>query len=122
VAANRAGSYEERTCSRCFEGRVYDMQRGAWEVCERCSGSGRVVVYLYLKLSAAHSSAGRDPLPAGVLIEGVPVSCVEVGGRSWKFAVALLGAHTTSKNPRPISRMQAYITYLQSGGVLRTSP
>jgi hypothetical protein len=27
------GSYEERTCLRCFEGRVYDMQRDAWVVC-----------------------------------------------------------------------------------------
>jgi hypothetical protein len=24
VVAPRAGSYEERTCSRCFEGRVYE--------------------------------------------------------------------------------------------------
>jgi hypothetical protein len=38
------------SCLRCFEGRVYDMQRGAWVACERCSGSGRVVVYLYPKL------------------------------------------------------------------------
>jgi hypothetical protein len=29
VVAKRAGSYEERTCLRCFEGRVYDIQRGA---------------------------------------------------------------------------------------------
>ena len=36
---------------RCFAGRVYDMERGAWVVCERCSGSGRVVVYLYPKLN-----------------------------------------------------------------------
>jgi DNA-directed RNA polymerase subunit RPC12/RpoP len=50
VAAKRAGSYEERTCMRCFEGRVYDMQRGAWVACERCSGSARVMVYLYPKL------------------------------------------------------------------------
>jgi DNA-directed RNA polymerase subunit RPC12/RpoP len=51
VAANRAGSsYEERTCMRCLEGRVYDMQRGAWVACERCSGSGRVMVYLYPQL------------------------------------------------------------------------
>jgi hypothetical protein len=35
---------------RCFEGRVYDVQRGAWVACERCSGSGLVVVYLYPKL------------------------------------------------------------------------
>jgi PHP family Zn ribbon phosphoesterase len=50
VVAQRAGSYKERTCMRCFEGRVYDMERGAWVACERCSGSGRVVVYLYPKL------------------------------------------------------------------------
>jgi hypothetical protein len=50
VAATRAGSYEERTCSRCFEGRVYDMQRGAWIAYERRSDSARVVVYLYPKL------------------------------------------------------------------------
>jgi hypothetical protein len=50
VAATEAGSYEERTCLRCFEGRVYDMQRGAWVACERCSGTARVVVYLYPKL------------------------------------------------------------------------
>jgi hypothetical protein len=31
---------------RCLEGRVYDIERGAWVACERCSGSGRVVVYL----------------------------------------------------------------------------
>jgi PHP family Zn ribbon phosphoesterase len=50
VVAPRVGSYEERTCMRCFEGRVYDMERGAWVACERCSGTGRVVVYLYPKL------------------------------------------------------------------------
>jgi hypothetical protein len=33
------------------------------------------------------------------------------GGGSWKIAVALLGVHTTSKNPPPISWAQAYITY-----------
>jgi hypothetical protein len=36
---------------RCFEGRVDDVQRGAWVACERCSGSGRVVVYLYPKVN-----------------------------------------------------------------------
>jgi hypothetical protein len=50
VVATTAGSYEERTCSRCFEGRVYDIERGTWVACERCLGSGRVVVYLYPKL------------------------------------------------------------------------
>jgi hypothetical protein len=35
---------------RCFEGRVYDIQRGGWVPCERCSGSGRVMIYLYPKL------------------------------------------------------------------------
>jgi hypothetical protein len=38
------------TCLRCFEGRVYDIERGAWVACERCSGSGRVIVYVYPKL------------------------------------------------------------------------
>ena len=50
LGAAKEGSYEERTCSRCFEGRVYDTERGAWVACERCSGSGRVVVYLYPKI------------------------------------------------------------------------
>ena len=58
VAATRAGSYEERTCLRCFEGRVYDMQRGEWVFCERCSGSGRVVVYLYPKLNRRSGNRG----------------------------------------------------------------
>jgi hypothetical protein len=49
VAANRAGSYEEHACLRCFEGRVYDVQRDAWATCERCSGTARVVVYVYPK-------------------------------------------------------------------------
>jgi hypothetical protein len=51
VVATTAGSYEERSCLRCFEGRVYDMERGAWVLCERCSGTGRVVVYIYPKLN-----------------------------------------------------------------------
>jgi hypothetical protein len=50
VAAATAGSYEERTCLQCFEGRVYDIEHGAWVVCKRCSGSARVVVYVYPKL------------------------------------------------------------------------
>jgi hypothetical protein len=37
---------------RYFEGRVYDIQRGAWVACERCSGTGRVMVYLYPKLKS----------------------------------------------------------------------
>jgi hypothetical protein len=36
---------------RCFEGRVYDIERGAWVACERCSGTGRVMVYLNPKLN-----------------------------------------------------------------------
>jgi hypothetical protein len=32
---------------RCFKGRVYDIERGGWVACERCSGTARVVVYLY---------------------------------------------------------------------------
>jgi hypothetical protein len=49
VSAKRAGSYEERDCLRCFEGRVYDVRRDAWVACERCWGTGRAVVYIYPK-------------------------------------------------------------------------
>jgi hypothetical protein len=37
------------TYLRCSEGRMYDMQRGAWVTCERCSGTARVVVFVYPK-------------------------------------------------------------------------
>ncbi len=50
VAAADRGSYGERECSRCYEGREYDSERGAWVECRTCSGSGRVVVYVYPKL------------------------------------------------------------------------
>jgi hypothetical protein len=49
VAVTEAGSYEERTCLRYFEGRVYDAQRDAWVACERCSGTMRVMLYVYPK-------------------------------------------------------------------------
>ena len=35
---------------RCFEGRVYDIECGEWVACERCSGTAKVVVYVYAKL------------------------------------------------------------------------
>ena len=43
------------------------------------------------------------------------------GGGSRRMRVALLGAHTPSKNPRPVSRTQAYIAYLRGINVLRAS-
>jgi uncharacterized protein (DUF983 family) len=49
MVATTAGTYEERTCLRCFEGRVYDSQRGAWVACETCAGTGRAMVYVYPK-------------------------------------------------------------------------
>ena len=49
VAAKNASSYEERECLRCFDGREYDPERRAWVECRTCSGSGRVVVYVYPK-------------------------------------------------------------------------
>jgi hypothetical protein len=49
VAATEANSYEERTCLRCFEERVYNVQRDPWVACEQCSGTTRVVVYIYPK-------------------------------------------------------------------------
>jgi hypothetical protein len=41
VAATTAGSYEERPCMRCFEGRVYDIERGAWVACDVLFGGRR---------------------------------------------------------------------------------
>jgi hypothetical protein len=46
---------------------------------------------------------------------------LRVGGGSQEWAVAMLGAHTPSKNPRPVSWTQAYIACLHSRGILRTS-
>ena len=39
------------------------------------------------------------------------------GGGSLEYAVALPGAHTPSKNPRSVSRMQAHIAFLIGGCV-----
>jgi hypothetical protein len=99
---------------RCFEGLVYDVQRGAWVVCERCSGSGRAVVYVHPK-KAPLTVAGHV-----ILFEPKPWQwgsgsfLLRVGGGSQEWAVALLGGHTPSKNPRPGSKVQAYIAYLPS--------
>jgi hypothetical protein len=50
VAATEAGSYEERTCLRCFEGRVYDVQHDPWVPCQHTARKARVVVYVYPRL------------------------------------------------------------------------
>jgi len=51
VAATDAGSYEERECSRCYEGREYDARLGAWVECRTCSVSRQVVACVYPKPS-----------------------------------------------------------------------
>jgi hypothetical protein len=43
---------------------------------------------------------------------GLRFICVAGGGGSQERAVAFLGVHTTSKNPPPVSQVQAYIAYL----------
>jgi len=43
---------------------------------------------------------------------GLRFFCVAGEGGSQEWAVALLGVHTTSKNPPLFSGMQAYISYL----------
>jgi hypothetical protein len=40
---------------------------------------------------------------------GLGFFCVAGGGGLYKLAVALLGAQTTSKNPVPVSQLQACI-------------
>ena len=62
VAAYRSGSYEERECSRCFDGLVYDGRLGAWVGCGACSGTGRAVAFVYPKarrLRGCASCGGR---------------------------------------------------------------
>ena len=49
VAATDRGSYEERECSRCIDGREYDPERSMWVECRTCSGIGRAVVFVYPK-------------------------------------------------------------------------
>ena len=104
VATKRAGSYDERPCLRCFEGRVYHMQRGAWVACERCSGTGRVMVYLYPK--------AKSPLTVGRLVihfwpephcQGSGAFVLRGGSGSQEWPLTFLGAYTPSKNLRPIS-------------------
>jgi hypothetical protein len=96
---------------RCFEGRVYDVQCGAWVACERCLGSGRVVVYVYPKLKHPHGNAASTSLRAGALLPGPRLLVLRGGGGSRKLVIASLGVHTSSKNPHPVSRTQAYIAY-----------
>jgi hypothetical protein len=43
---------------------------------------------------------------------GLRFSSVAWRGGSQEWAVALMGVHTPSKNPRPVLRIQAYIAYL----------
>jgi hypothetical protein len=47
---------------RCFEGRMYDMQRGTWVTCERCSGTGRVV-YVYLSSTFKNNTRSEPRIP-----------------------------------------------------------
>jgi len=66
---------------RCFEGRVYDMQRDAWRACERCSGSGRWWFTSTPSQSAVHGSAASNPHQAGVPIAGLRF--LRVAGWGW---------------------------------------
>ncbi len=49
MATYKPGSYEERECTRCLSGLVYDGRAGAWIECGTCSGTGRAVVFVYPK-------------------------------------------------------------------------
>jgi hypothetical protein len=62
MVVHKPGSYEERECSRCFEGLVYDGQLGAWVGCDVCSGTGRAIAFVYPKtrrLRGCASCGGR---------------------------------------------------------------
>jgi hypothetical protein len=48
--------------------------------------------------------------------------CQGGGGGSRKVSSRFSQPHIPSKNPRPVSRIQAYMAYLLSSDVLRTTP
>jgi hypothetical protein len=91
------------------------LRYAAW-----CLGGMRAVLW--------HGSGGGLPLPQdkapSTLARGVihfgPESrqwdsgslVLRSGGGSQNLVVAVVGAHTASKNPRIFSRIQAYIAYL----------
>jgi len=121
VAAAEAGSYEERTCLRCFEGRgtTRSVARG-WT-----ASGARLPLGSWststLSLSAVHTSAGSDQLRAGAPAMGLRFfyagrgGAREAGGRSTNL-------HTPSKNPRLVSRRKhTSLTFLvnESSRVLR---
>jgi hypothetical protein len=75
VAATRAGTYEQRICLRCFEGRVYEEQRDASVACERCSEPRGWWFTSTLGQSSIHTSVGCDPLWSGVPSPGLRRFC-----------------------------------------------
>jgi hypothetical protein len=102
-------------------------------VCTTCS-----VVVGSLRAVLGQWAGGGLPLPQGkspstvarlaILFGPEPHSqgsgsiALRDGGGSRKLADALLGVHTPSKNPPPVSRAQAYIALHLSSDVRRTSP
>jgi hypothetical protein len=82
VSAKRAGSYEERTCLRSFEGASTRRSAMPGVACERCSGTARVVVYVYPRAKFRRGSVPRDPPRAGASAMGLRFTCVAGwGGR-----------------------------------------
>ena len=62
VAAYISDSHEERECSRCLDGFVYDGQIGTWVGCGACLGTGRAMAVVYPKarrLRGCASCGGR---------------------------------------------------------------
>jgi len=77
----------------CIEERMYDIQRGAWVACERCSGG------LRLPQSRVPSTVAQRVIHFGPEPWQVGSGSFALRGErgSRKLAVALLGAHTPSK-------------------------
>jgi hypothetical protein len=77
AVAEENGPYEVRACSGCFDGLVYDGERGAWVGHDDCSGTGRARVFVYAR--ASKGSANRLRECAGCRERFAGRELVEVG-------------------------------------------
>ena len=50
--AEENGPYEVQACPGCFDGLVYDGERGAWVDHKHCAGTGRARAFVYSKAPA----------------------------------------------------------------------
>ena len=60
AVAEGSGPYEMRACPGCFDGLVYDGERGTWVRCGGCLGTGHALVFVYAKAGSKESGRLRE--------------------------------------------------------------